>query len=57
MEELSSALEAQSSVVRRHLGFWVSQGILRETSTDRFTVVECAQEGGRGRQGEGVCEE
>ena len=40
MDNLSSALEAQPSVVRRHLGFWVGQGVLREQPTDTFTVVE-----------------
>lgn len=53
MEELSGVLEAQPSMVRRHLGFWVSQGVLREQPTDSFTVVEYMREAGRGRgQGE-----
>lgn len=42
---LSSAIESQPSVVRRHLGFWVSQGVLKEQSTDTFVVVEKLQKG------------
>lgn len=45
VDRLSSTLESQPSIVRRHLGFWVSQGILKEQSTDMFTVVERLQEG------------
>ena len=45
VDSLSSTLESQPSIVRRHLGFWVSQGILKEQSTDTFTVVERLQEG------------
>ena len=28
------------SLLRRRLGFWISQGVLKEESTDTFTVVE-----------------
>lgn len=45
VDSLSSTLESQPSIVRRHLGFWVSQGILKEQSTDTFSVVERLQEG------------
>ena len=44
VDSLSSTLESQPSIIRRHLGFWVSQGILKEQSTDMFTVVERLQE-------------
>ena len=47
VDNLSTALESQPSVVRRHLGFWVSQGVLKEQSPDVFTVVERLQEGTR----------
>ena len=47
VDSLSGTLESQPSVVRRHLGFWVSQGVLKEQSTDVFTVVERLQEGTR----------
>ena len=49
VEEMSGALEAQPSVVRRHLGFWVMQGVLREGRHDSFTVVEQANEAARNR--------
>ena len=51
MDALSSTLEAQPSVVRRHLGFWVGQGVLKEHPTDTFTVVEEQQEEARGTTG------
>ena len=51
---MSGALEAQPSVVRRHLGFWVMQGVLREGRHDSFTVVEQASEAARNR-GLGTC--
>ena len=47
VDNLSSTLESQPSVVRRHLGFWVSQGVLKEESPDVFAVVERLQEGTR----------
>ena len=56
MESLSGVLEAQPSVVRRHLGFWVGQGVLKENPTDTFTVIEEQQEGATVRGGEeGLC--
>ena len=33
-------LKAQPSVVRKHVGFWVSQGLLKEQSTDVYAVVQ-----------------
>ncbi len=45
VEALSSALEAQPSAVRRHVGFWVSQGVLKEKPTDTFTVIEQQRKG------------
>ena len=51
VDALSSTLEAQPSVVRRHLGFWVGQGVLKEHPTDSFTVVEEQQEEARGTTG------
>ena len=38
-------------MVRRHLGFWVGQGVLKEHPTDTFTVVEEQQEEARGTTG------
>ena len=55
MDALSSTLEAQPSVVRRHLGFWVGQGVLKEHPTDSFTVVEEQQEEARGTSGGMTC--
>ena len=54
VEEMSAVLEAQPSMVRRHLGFWVTQGVLREGQHDMFTVVEQANDAGRNR-GLGLC--
>lgn len=40
VEELSLKLESQPSVTRRHLVYWVSQGVLYEDPLDNFNVVE-----------------
>ena len=40
VEELSLKLESQPSVTRRHLVYWVSQGVLYEYPLDNFNVVE-----------------
>lgn len=39
IESLSRVLKAQPSVVRKHIGFWVSQGLLKETIVDEYTLV------------------
>ncbi len=31
--------ESQPAIVRKHLSFWVSQGVLREGPTDTFTIA------------------
>ena len=45
MEALSTKLLSNPSAIRRHLGYWVGQGVLREDSNDTFTVVERQTEG------------
>ena len=40
VEELCDLMEAQPTTVRRHLSYWVSQGVLHENPTDTFTIVE-----------------
>lgn len=39
IEALSHSLKTQPSVIRKHVGFWVAQGILKELYTDRFSIV------------------
>lgn len=45
VDELCACLESQASSVRRHLGFWVGQGVLKEQAADTFVVVEELQGG------------
>ncbi|KAJ7334437.1 Anaphase-promoting complex subunit 2 [Desmophyllum pertusum] len=40
LEELSGVMHVPPGLLRRRLGFWISQGVLKEESTDTFTVVE-----------------
>ena len=37
---MSSKLACAPSTIRRHLGYWVGQGVLREDHNDTFTVIE-----------------
>ena len=43
IEALSHSLKTQPSVIRKHVGFWVAQGILKECCTDRFSIVKQQQ--------------
>lgn len=40
VEELSGVMHVPPGLLRRRLGFWVSQGVLKEESTDTFIVME-----------------
>ncbi|GLH11361.1 Anaphase-promoting complex subunit 2 [Gryllus bimaculatus] len=40
VEELSQIMHVPSTVLRRKIAFWQSQGLLREISTDTFLLVE-----------------
>eukprot|EP00731_Ephydatia_muelleri_P024290 Em0016g561a len=51
VDAMSLAIESQPSIVRKHMGFWASQGVLKEHPLDTFTVVE-RQEESKQAQGE-----
>ena len=40
LEELSSVMHAPPGLLRRRLGFWISQGVLKEETSDTYVVVE-----------------
>ncbi|XP_067004982.2 anaphase-promoting complex subunit 2 [Anabrus simplex] len=40
VEELSQIMHVPSTVLRRKIAYWQSQGLLREVSTDTFLLVE-----------------
>lgn len=40
IEELASVLKVPPTTLRRRITFWQSQGLIRETSTDVFKLVE-----------------
>ena len=40
IDSLSRSIKAHPSVVKKHVGFWVSQGLLKEISTDVYGLVQ-----------------
>ena len=40
LEDLSSVMHVPPGLLKRRLGFWISQGVLKEECTDIFVVVE-----------------
>lgn len=40
VDALSTKLTCTPSTIRRHLGYWVGQGVLREDLDDMFTTIE-----------------
>ena len=40
IDSLTCVLKVQPSVIRKHIGFWISQGILKELSSDHFSVIQ-----------------
>lgn len=44
VDAMSMAIESQPSIVRKHMGFWASQGVLKEHPLDTFTVIEQQEE-------------
>ena len=54
IEELSGVMHVPPGLLRRRLGFWVSQGVLKEESTDTFIVVE-KQKGQQRTTGTYIC--
>ncbi|XP_015589279.1 anaphase-promoting complex subunit 2 [Cephus cinctus] len=40
VEELAEVMHAPATVIRRKITFWVSQGLLKETTTDVFVLQE-----------------
>ena len=40
LEELSGVMHVPPGILRRRLGFWISQGVLKEETSDTFVVVE-----------------
>ena len=49
ISDLSKRTELSSSALRKHLAFWVSQGVLKETEQDEFTSSDCCS--GENEQG------
>lgn len=40
LEKLSEIIHAPTTVLRRKIGFWVTQGVLKETANDTYTLQE-----------------
>ena len=39
LDDLSMLLDTQSSIIRKHVTFWIAQGIIKEVCKDTFAVV------------------
>ena len=50
LEELSSTMHMSSSMLRRCLGYWLGQGVLKQESQDVYVVLE-KNRGGQDLQG------
>ncbi|KAL6069171.1 Anaphase-promoting complex subunit 2 [Balamuthia mandrillaris] len=44
-DELASALEITTEVVKRRLGFWIAQGVLQEVSKDNYKLLLAPSDG------------
>jgi AraC-like DNA-binding protein len=53
LEELSSAMHMSSSMLRRCLGYWLGQGVLKQESQDVYVVLE-KNRGGQDLQGKHI---
>lgn len=40
LEDLSQKIQVPASVVRKKIAYWQAQGLIEETSTDNFTLIE-----------------
>lgn len=40
IEELSAELQVSNTILRRKISYWVNQGLLKESTTDVYNVIE-----------------
>ena len=40
IEELSAELQVSNTILRRKISYWVNQGLLKESSTDVYNLIE-----------------
>lgn len=40
LEDLSQKLQVPASVVRKKIAYWQAQGLIKETSSDNYTLIE-----------------
>lgn len=47
LSDLSQKIHVPASVVRKKIAYWQAQGLIEETSTDQFTLIENIEQNNR----------
>lgn len=47
LDDLSEKIQVPASVVRKKIAYWQSQGLIEETSTDNFILIENVEQHAR----------
>lgn len=51
LEDLSQKIQVPASVTRKKIAYWQAQGLIEETSTDQFTLIENIEQHARSDSG------
>lgn len=51
MDDLSTKIQVPPSVVRKKMAYWQAQGLIEETSTDQFSLIENIEQHARQESG------
>lgn len=51
LDDLSQKIQVPPSVVRKKLAYWQAQGLIEETSTDQFSLIENIEQHARQESG------
>lgn len=51
MDDLSQRIQVPPSVVRKKMAYWQAQGLIEETSTDQFSLIENIEQHARQESG------
>lgn len=51
LDDLSQKIQVPPSVVRKKMAYWQAQGLIEETSTDQFTLIENIEQHARQESG------
>lgn len=53
LEDLSQKIQVPASVVRKKIAYWQAQGLIEETSSDNFSLIENIEQ--HARPDSGIC--